>query len=71
MADTYTTMLGDMWDLIAWRVYGSSMFVNVLMEANPEHLHTFQFSAGVVLNVPVIEAVESAQANVPPWRRRQ
>ena len=46
----YTTKSGDTWDVIAKEVYGSEYHADALMAANPEHIDTFRFSAGGVLN---------------------
>ena len=51
----YTTKSGDTWDVIAKEVYGSEYHADALMAANPEHIDTFRFSAGVVLKTPTVE----------------
>lgn len=70
MANTYTTTLGDSWDLIAWRVYGDAMLAPALMQANLEHLETYVFDAGVVLAVPTLTVADVGSVNMPPWRKR-
>jgi hypothetical protein len=37
------------------------------MEANPEHMRTVIFGAGVVLQVPELQ--EHPASELPPWRR--
>lgn len=64
--ETYTTVQGDMWDSIAYRVYGSEKHMDMLMRANMELLDIFIFGAGVVLAVPELHAKE--EADMPPWR---
>lgn len=64
---TYTTVDGDMWDLIAYRELGSERYTAALMEANVQHLHTVIFSAGVVLTLP--EITTPLPASLPPWKR--
>lgn len=71
MANTYSTLQGDTWDLIAWRVYGSSSYTHVLIQANVEHVETYVFGPDVRLVVPDITPAEAAQANTPPWRRNR
>lgn len=66
----YTTSDGDMWDSIAHRVMGDCMYSGQLMEANPRHLGTYLFPAGVELVIPVI-VHEEADSNLPPWKRRK
>lgn len=63
---TYTTKSGDTWDMIAKAVYGDEYRADVLMEANREHLSTFQFSAGVVLSAPALS--EERNGFLPPWK---
>ena len=67
MANTYTTIQGDMWDSIAKKKYGTEHAMNILLEANQEHRDTVVFSAGIVLTLPEYEA-PSPDA-MPPWRR--
>lgn len=65
--NTYTTKQGDMWDSISKKLYGSEIYAINLMQANPTHMATLVFTAGVVLTVPDIE-VASSSATLPPWR---
>jgi phage tail protein X len=67
MANTYTTKQGDMWDAIAYKVYGSEYLMHTLMDANPDHITTVIFSAGIVLLVP--DLVSTTPQNLPPWKR--
>lgn len=64
----YTTIQGDMWDLIAYKVYGNERYINLLLEANQKHRNTAIFSAGVVLTCPDIHA-DYLPEFLPPWRR--
>ena len=67
MLNTYTTVQGDMWDSIAYKVYGSELGMNTLLEANQEYADVFVFPANIVLQVPEYTAPETS--NLPPWRR--
>lgn len=67
MVKTYTTHLGDTWDLIAYRVYGNVNYTGWLMENNYPHLDTMVFAAGVVLRVPD-PPPDSTISNTPIWR---
>lgn len=69
---TYETRAMDTWDIIAKRVYGSEALMDQLIRVNLQHRKTVFFSAGVVLNVPDIDA-ESAEfaENLPPWKRQE
>lgn len=70
MAKTYTTKLGDTWDVISLAVYGSELFVADLVRANWPHRDVSVFSADIVLNVPTVTAMQRDNINLPPWRRR-
>ena len=67
MPDTYETMQGDMWDMIAYKLYGTESGMNVLLEANQQYADTVIFPAGITLNVP--ESTEPVPDTLPPWRR--
>ena len=71
MPSTYTTMQGDMWDLIASRLWGRERLFHVLLDANPAHREVLVFDAGVVLTVPALPAgsLLTAADTRPPWRR--
>lgn len=40
MVDTYTTKQGDMWDMIAYEVYGDEYKMHYLMDANKKYVET-------------------------------
>ncbi len=63
----YTTVQGDMWDVIAKKVYDDEAGMNVLMEANTDYTEVVVFPAGVYLTVPDWDA--PATSLLPPWRR--
>lgn len=65
---TYTTVQGDKWDSIAYKVYGDVKYTDVLISANPEHRKIYIFSSGITLNVPEIEERVSSDS-LPPWKR--
>lgn len=65
--DKYTTIQGDTWDIIAYKVYGNSMYMDRLIEANPRYTNVFIFSANISIDVPKIEADVSTV--VPPWKK--
>lgn len=67
MTKTYTTIQGDMWDSISFRVLGSEYYMSDLIEANPEHRETVIFSANVVLVIPEISTPTSQ--SLPPWKQ--
>ncbi len=74
--NTYRTIQGDAWDLIAFRLWPKEqrktqrpeLLMHHLMLANPEHMDTLIFPAGVELMIPNIENVAEKVA-VPAWRK--
>lgn len=66
----YRTRSMDTWDIISKNVYGSEMFVNVLIEANIAYRNVAIFSDGIELDVPDVETTSGAfMENLPPWKR--
>jgi len=66
MASTYTTIQGDAWDMIAFRLFGDEKYMKNLIEANWEFADILVFSSGAVLTVPDIP--EEADESGPFWR---
>jgi len=67
MANTYTTIQGDMWDGISFKVYGSEYCISELIEANPDYREIVIFPANISLSVPDI-TIPTTQS-LPPWKR--
>lgn len=65
--NTYTTISGDTWDIVAYKVYGNEMYMDKLLKANLEHKDTYIFPAGVVLSLPEMD-LEIPQS-LPPWKQ--
>ncbi len=65
---TYTTVLGDTWDIIAFKVYGKEKYAKEIVEANLNYVKIVIFSAGTVLAIPDIEKTED-YSTLPPWKR--
>lgn len=66
MHKTYTTIQGDMWDMIAKRIYGDEAALNVLLEANQRYADMVVFPADIELVVP--EYIAPVTSMLPPWR---
>lgn len=66
--DTYTTVLGDTWDMIAYKLCGKEKYAKYFVEANLKYVETVIFSAGAVLTIPNIN-IESDISSLPPWKR--
>lgn len=65
----YETKQGDMWDYIAWQVYGNEKLIGNLLNAeeNRTIMNTYIFSAGVRVWCPeVLEQPDTTE--MPPWR---
>lgn len=69
MSKTYTTIQGDTWDLIAYKLYGSEKYMKNLIEANWPLLEVLVFSSGTVINVPDIP--EDSDEDAPFWRSNE
>ena len=67
-ASTYTTIQGDMWDAIAYRLWGNEGLFHLLMVANPRHRDLVVFPAGIVLAVPDVTPELTVKAVDPPWK---
>lgn len=65
---TYTTIQGDTWDIIAFKMYGDETQVGRLMQANFHLLDYFVFPAGVVVNIPDIPETDYYDEDYPDWR---
>lgn len=67
---TYRTEQGDTWDLIALRMYpsiGAEKLMDILLDYNPEHVHTVIFPANIILNIPDVDV--PVISSLPAWKR--
>lgn len=69
MPNTYSTVQGDTWDGIAYKLLGSEGYMHRLIALNPDYAHLVVFPSGVLLNVPEISKPERDRSNLPPWKR--
>lgn len=67
MSKTYTTIAGDMWDMIAYKVYKNETYIAQLIKANEQYKTIAVFPAGMKLTCPDIDTVNTGL--LPPWRR--
>ena len=65
--NTYTTVSGATWDIVAYKAYGNEMYMDTIIKANIEYKDTYIFPAGVVLTLPEIELTVSE--SLPPWKQ--
>jgi len=67
----YTTVQGDTWDYIAYKVYGkqsgAEFYMNALLDANADYMHYVVFPANITLIVPDVEI--ELPKTLPPWKR--
>lgn len=49
----YVCANGDMWDSIAYRLYGDEFMFPEIMKANRAYARVITFEGGEVLNVPI------------------
>jgi phage tail protein X len=66
MERTYTTVQGDMWDAVSFKVYGDEKYMGILMQGNLDLLDIFIFPTDTVLTVPELDA--EIDSNIPSWR---
>ncbi|WP_303997073.1 tail protein X [Megamonas hypermegale] len=64
---TYKTISGDTWDLIAYKILGSEVYMEELLNANQEYKDFIVFPANINLTVP--EITVPTVSTLPPWRR--
>lgn len=64
----YRTVQGDMWDWIAYKVYGDEAYIKILLEHNQKYADYVVLPAGIVLNCPDVALPNPI--HLPPWRRR-
>ena len=67
MPNTYTTVQGDMWDLIAYQQMGNEMYMAILMAANIRYREVVVFPAGVQLTIPTVSTPVGSL--LPPWKQ--
>lgn len=70
MSKTYTTVQGDTWDGIAYKVLVDEKHLTELMNLNFKYREYVIFPSGIVLTLPEIEvSTDSYKEKLPPWKR--
>ena len=64
-ANKYRTVMGDFFDGISFRLYGTEKFGVSIMNANPGYADVVQFNAGIILTIP--QVASSKNATSVPW----
>ena len=62
---SYSTIQGETWDLIAYKLWGSEYLLPLLLEANPQHRGIIIFPGATILCVPDIDT--SIYTERPDW----
>lgn len=65
--DTYQTVQGDTWDMIAKKQYGDEKKMDILMMNNFQLLDYVVFPAGLLVNIP--ELSNDEKQGWPEWRK--
>ncbi len=70
MAKVYTTVSGDTWDLVAWKMYGKEVWADKIMQANMDKLDYMVFPDNLQLIIPDIESFSgtTVSSDAPEWR---
>ena len=64
----YTARTGEMWDSIAYNLFGDEKKATDIMASNPRLTDIIVFKGGEKINIP--EDIETADnSTLAPWRR--
>lgn len=63
----YTTIVGDTWDSISYKLYKTSLAYKSLFELNPDYINTIVFNAGIKIKYKTLNI--KADLDIAPWRR--
>lgn len=67
MSKTYTTISGDTWDLISYKVFGNETYMDKIIKLNTKYINTIVFKAGITINLP--DKINTTNDNLPPWKK--
>lgn len=62
----YQTQRNDTFDKLALDFYGDEKIASYIIEANPEYSDVIVFPAGIMLNLPKLEQIETS--TLPRWK---
>lgn len=63
---SYTTVQGDTWDLISYKIFGEERYMKCLIEANWDYADVLVFTSGIALAIPDVPG--DIDTDVPFWR---
>lgn len=64
----YTARQGDTFDRLALAAYNEERMASTIISANPDWSDVLMFEGGEVLQIPLVDNVETPDT-LPPWRR--
>lgn len=66
----YYTIDGETWASIAYKMYGTTQSIPVLIEANPKIPIDTIFPRDTLIIVPILDKTDSnvVSSNLPPWK---
>ena len=64
----YTCRAGESFDLLAGQAYGHETMASAIIAENPDLCDTVLFDGGEVIDLPLVDRVDSPET-LPPWRR--
>lgn len=67
MSKIYTTVSGDTWDLISYKVFGTETYMDKIIKLNIDYINTVVFKAGIAINLP--DKLSTADDKLPPWKK--
>ncbi len=64
----YTAKAGDTWDSIAFMAYKVERMSHHIIQANLRYIDVLIFEGGELLQIPIVDTLETPKT-LPPWRR--
>ena len=66
---SYVTVDNDRWDKISNKFYKTPNLYEKIIQANPNIPRTPLLSAGIKLNIPILEESQTIKFELPPWKK--
>ena len=63
----YTTIEGETWSSISYKMYGDLSGIELLINENNIPVDPI-LPAGTILHIPIVEDTEIITTNLPPWK---
>ncbi|QNM15519.1 tail protein X [Fusobacterium hominis] len=65
--NTYTTVPGDTWDLVAFKIFGDERFTGQLLKSNPSLTKLVILPPGLIIKLPKLNNTDENMEVSPPW----